>query len=95
MTIEIPSPRTLQAPSKQDHKDVKIATETVQHRSEAVNYGRTIPLDYYVVRCIKCGDKECSTVNIISGDIVAGTIQEPVIYLWSAKCKQCLKEWYF
>ena len=76
------------------NKDVSVSTETVQHRSEAVNYGKPILLDYYVVRCLKC-KKECATSNIIDGEQKAGTIQEPVIYLWSARCKSCLKEWYF
>jgi len=76
------------------NKDVSVSTETVQHRSEAVNYGRVIPLDYYVVRCLKC-DKECSTMNIIDGEIEHGTILKPVVNLWGARCKKCLREWYF
>jgi hypothetical protein len=91
----IPSPTTLQAPSRRDYKDIKITTQTVQHSSQAVNYGKPIPLDYYVVWCLKCGEKECSTMNVVDGEEVAGTIQDPVIYLWGARCKTCLKEWYF
>ena len=77
------------------NKDVAVSTETVQHRSEAVNYGRVIPLDYYVVRCLQCDSKECSTYNIIDGEVVNGTILKPEISLWGAVCKNCLKEWYF
>jgi len=83
-------------PTRRDYKDALVSTETVTHISQAVNYGKPIELDYYVVRCRKCGGKEeCSTANVIDGEEVNGTIQEPVVYLWSAKCKRCLKEWFF
>jgi thiol:disulfide interchange protein len=76
------------------YDDVRVSTEKRIHRSQAVNYGRPIELEFYMVWCLKC-DKECSTANVIDGEEVAGTIQEPVIYLWSAHCKNCLKEWFF
>lgn len=78
-----------------DYSGISVSTETINHRSESVNYGKPIQLDYYVVRCLKCGGKECVTQNIIDGEIENGTILKPVIYLWSAKCKKCNKEWYF
>lgn len=81
-------------PKHEYYNDILVSTETVNHRSQAVNYGKPIELEYYVVRCRQC-KSECSTSNIIDGEEVYGTIQEPKIYLWSAKCKNCLKEWYF
>ncbi len=76
------------------YDDIQVSTETVNHISESVNYGKPISLDYYVVRCLKC-KQECATSNIIDGEQVEGTIKNPEIYLWSARCKSCLKEWYF
>ena len=80
------------------YDDISVSTETVNHRSESVNHGRPMDLEYYVVRCLKCkNNPECVTQNIIDGekDNKYGTILEPVIYLWSARCKSCNKEWYF
>ncbi len=76
------------------YDDIQVSTETVNHISESVNYGKPISLDYYVVRCLRC-KKECATSNIIDGEQVEGTIKNPEIFLWSARCKSCLKEWYF
>ena len=81
-------------PSLKDHKYIRVSTEKILHKSESVNYGKPIELEYYLVRCLKC-DKDCETANIIDGEQKNGTIMEPVISLWSAKCKKCLGEWFF
>lgn len=87
--------RQYHTPQKK-YDDIQVSTETVNHISESVNYGKEIQLDYYVVRCLNCkGKPECATSNLIDGEQVEGTIKDPKIYLWSARCKNCLKEWYF
>lgn len=80
--------------SKQLQKEIQVSTETIQHISPSLNYGKPVSLLVYVVRCLHC-DQECVTSNIIDGEEKYGKIENPVIALWSAKCKRCLKEWYF
>lgn len=77
-------------------KPHKITTETVEHRSYCLNYGKPTPLKLYVVWCPICG-KECSTGNVLDGEEKAGTIQkeDANIYLHFGRCKDCLWEYYF
>ncbi len=89
-----PDPQRQYHTPQKKYDDVRVSTEIINHRSEAVNYGKITPLELYVVWCLKC-DSECATTNVIDGEEKNGTIQEPVICLWSARCKECLKEWYF
>jgi hypothetical protein len=34
-------------------------------------------------------------MNLIDGEVEHGTILKPIVKLYGAKCKNCLREWYF
>lgn len=76
--------------------NIDVSTETKTHISHILNYGKPTPIACYTVRCPKCNsEKDVTTASILDGNEVAGTIQNPQIYLHSAKCKRCRWEYYF
>lgn len=79
--------------------DIKVSTVQRHHQSQSLNYGKVTQIDFYVVvRCPKCdSEKDVTTASIIDGEVdrAVGTILEPKILLYSARCKNCLWEKYF
>lgn len=79
-----------------NNKPPLVSTEIREIKKESLNYGKPTKVEMYIVRCSRCkNNPECTTVNVIDGEQVYGTIKEPIVYLWSATCKKCKKEWYF
>ena len=76
--------------------DIKVSTVQRHHQSQSLNYGKVTPIDFYVVRCPKC-EENVTTASIIDGEVdrAVGTILEPQILLYSAKCEKCNWEKYF
>ena len=63
--------------------NIQVSTELkTNHTSHMINYGKPTDIVCYVVRCPKCdSEKNVITINIIDGEEVAGTVQNPQVFL--------------